>query len=451
MQPTFCLIDAVRLKRGAFHFLYGVSLLWMACFGLASLVCGADASTAPVSKKGLQVQMVDDALALGIKHAGLNVSLPALAAKPGQPHTVSYKNSDGIFAFREGPLQNLDREVAPLSKAGVQIYAILLAPVPQDTEIKALTVHPAYTQDDKQKNNGIAAFNTETKEGRAWLRAVVEFLAKRYDGSIVAHGCIAHWIVGNEVNSHWWWYNMGDATAEQVASSYEQATRIVWQATTAVLPHARVYLSLEHHWGIRYKPGSETRAMPGKQLLEIFGRLAKERGDFPWHLAHHPYPENLGRPAFWNDQTAKYQPDSPRITFRNLSVLTDWLQQPEYLWKGQARRVILSEQGFHYEPSRVGAEDEQAAAYCAAWRVVDANPGIDAFILHRHVDHSREGLNLGLWSHKEGTIATPDKKRRIYEVFAHADQPDWQESFAFALPIIGIPSWDKLEERLRRP
>src|SRR5690606_27819880 len=32
----------------------------------------------PASIKGLQVQMVDDALALGIKHAGLNVSFPLL-------------------------------------------------------------------------------------------------------------------------------------------------------------------------------------------------------------------------------------------------------------------------------------------------------------------------------------------------------------------------------------
>ena len=30
------------------------------------------------SKKGLQVQMVDDAIALGVKHAGLNVDLPSL-------------------------------------------------------------------------------------------------------------------------------------------------------------------------------------------------------------------------------------------------------------------------------------------------------------------------------------------------------------------------------------
>jgi hypothetical protein len=32
----------------------------------------------------------------------------------------------------------------------------------------------------------------------------------------------------------------------------------------------------------------------------------------------------------------------------------------------------------------------------------------------------------------------------MYKVFQAADQPDWEKSFQFALPIIGIRSWDEI-------
>jgi hypothetical protein len=35
----------------------------------------------------------------------------------------------------------------------------------------------------------------------------------------------------------------------------------------------------------------------------------------------------------------------------------------------------------------------------------------------------------------------------MYEVFQKADQPDWKAAFDFALPVIGIESWEDLPER----
>ena len=50
-------------------------------------------------------------------------------------------------------------------------------------------------------------------------------------------------------------------------------------------------------------------------------------------------------------------PDTPRITFKNLEVLTEYLRRPELLYKGQPRRVILSEQGFHTPDGPDGRSD----------------------------------------------------------------------------------------------
>jgi hypothetical protein len=50
---------------------------------------------------------------------------------------------------------------------------------------------------------------------------------------------------------------------------------------------------------------------------------------------------------------------------------------------------------------------------------------------------------LGLWTHKADTISTPDRPKKIREVFARADTADWESTFAFALPVLGIKSWDE--------
>jgi hypothetical protein len=87
------------------------------------------------------------------------------------------------------------------------------------------------------------------------------------------------------------------------------------------------------------------------------------------------------------------------------------MRRPELLLKGEPRRILLSEQGFHSDGTQAG-EDLQAAAYAYAWQKIDSDPGIDAFILHRHVDHSHEGgLNLGLWRRKPDSVADPLSKK----------------------------------------
>jgi hypothetical protein len=125
-------------------------------------------------------------------------------------------------------------------------------------------------------------------------------------------------------------------------------------------------------------------------------RRAREGGDFDWHVAFHPYPENLFDPRFWNDKTATTNVlTTPRITFKNIELLPVYLRRPELLFNGQPRRIISSEQGFH-TPKGTNVEMIQAAAYAYAYKKIEAIDGTDSFILHRHVDHKAEGgLRLG--------------------------------------------------------
>jgi hypothetical protein len=402
----------------------------------------------PESKKGLQVQMIDDALALGIKHAALNCDLTALHEFAPDDSAPRWTVAGKDYRFNARRVAALDQQVTALSSRGVVVYLILLAYESGDPARDKIALHPGY--DHGAKTNRMGAFNTVSDEGRAHFRAAIEFLAHRYSGTEPTHGRVWGYIVGNEVNSHWWWYNLGRASLETVASEYEHAVRLVHEAVRGASAHARVYLSFEHHWGIRYPPGAPDQSVPGRDLLDTFARLARERGDFDWHVAYHPYPENLGDCRFWNDRSATPDENTKRITFKNLEVLPRYLARAELQFGGAPRRIILSEQGFHSGEGADGERD-QAAAFAAAWMKVARLELIDAFIYHRHVDHAYEGLNFGLWTHRPESISTPERRKQIYEVFRHADMPDREAAFAFALPIVGAPSWDEWLAHLRQP
>ena len=399
----------------------------------------------PSSVKGLQVQMVDDALALGIRHAGINCNLGQLMPAGGTANVIAFEHEGAVHRFDRGYVEHLDAQIAPLSQQGVVVSLILLAIATGDPARDAVLLHPRY---DPAAPNRMGAQNTATEAGRRWLDAAIRFLAHRWSDPASPHGTVWNWIVGNEVNSHWWWWNMGRASMEEVAAAYGDAVRIVHGAVRSASAHARVFVSLEHHWTIRYAAGDDQQAFAGRDFLLHFARHVRAGGDFDWHVAFHPYPEDLFRCRFWEDRTAPDRDDAPRVTFRNLPVLARFLAQDPLLHDGAPRRVILSEQGFHRADGPEGERD-QAAAFAAAWVAVAQQPWIDAFILHRHVDHAHEGgLRLGLWTRKDDTICTPDRPTRMYEVFRDCDTAQSDEALRIALPVLGIDDWSALGARL---
>ena len=392
----------------------------------------------PDSKKGIQVQMTDDALALGIRHATLNVSVEALFDWEKKPGSPTWSVDGETFAFRRGYLDSLG--VKRLSDAGVNVYLIVLGIQSQDAARNARLLHPA--RDEKMVNR-IGAPNLSTAEGARLWRAAFEFLADWFSRPGDEYGRVVGFIVGNEVNVHWQWHNLGRMPRNAAVAEYEREMRIANTALRRASSSARAYMSLTHFWTID-PDADHWRSMPGRTFIEEFARCARMGGDYGWHLAHHPYPENLGDPRTWLDKTAPQSPDAKRITFKNLEQLDAFFARPSLLFRGERRSIILSEQGFHSKGTAQG-DREQAAGFCYAWEKTARLAGIDAFILHRHVDHQYEGgLNLGLWRRKPESVATPDTKRPIYECFKAAGTPAQEEAFRFALPVIGVKSWDEI-------
>jgi hypothetical protein len=333
----------------------------------------------------------------------------------------------------------MDRQIKPLSDKGVVVSLIVTTSRSPNESIRKLTIHP---KADPIKGITMAS-DTVTPEGRACYKALTEFIAQRWSAADAKYGRVWGWIVSNEVNAHNEWHQMGPATAEEVAQQYEDQVRLAWESLRRHSANARVYISMTHSWTAKGHK-DPLQACPGRTLLELFAKRARERGDFDWNLAFHPYPSNLRDPRTWLDKVS-FNDNTPKVTFKNLEVLTKKLATPEMLYAGKPRRLSFTEQGFDL-PDRPEGLAEQAAAYAYAWeKVLRLGDAVDAFHYHRHVDHSLEnGLRFGLWSNKPGTISEPDQKRPIWHLLKAADTPEWKAAAEPYLKTCGLKSWDEL-------
>ncbi|MCF6470385.1 hypothetical protein FAF44_18565 [Nonomuraea sp. MG754425] len=393
-------------------------------------------------KKGLQVQMTDDAEEIGVQHAGINLALDSvMTAGPGAPdNTIEFVSQGRTFYFDRGAVAGLDAQVKPLSDNGVLVNLIVLVYNSTAPNSAARTlIHP-----EAELGKGtVYAFNTKTAEGEAHFTAAMEFFAQRYSQADGRYGRAWGWIVGNEIDAQQFWYNMGPQDRDVFLEQYTRAMRLTWQSVRKADAAARVYTSLTHFWTGAANADSRY-TYKGRDVVDGLNALTKRQGDFDWHIAYHPYPENLFNPAFWNDKTATDDFDTMRITFKNIELLPRYLAQEHLTYGGERRRVILSEQGLNSQDYSAKELELQAAAYAYAYYKVAFADGIDSFILHRHVDHKQEGgLRLGLWTWDEEHSAASNagERKPLHEVFDAIDTGRSQEVTEFAKKVIGISDW----------
>src|SRR4051812_49962236 len=75
---------------------------WPTCCIADEPLQHSDAYPEAASKKGLQVELVDDALALGVKHAAINVNLSRLIAPSAEqrsPALLHWSRNGRMFSF----------------------------------------------------------------------------------------------------------------------------------------------------------------------------------------------------------------------------------------------------------------------------------------------------------------------------------------------------------------
>ena len=394
----------------------------------------------PKSQKGVaNPRSTQDLVDLGARHCHVNLLLDSLLAKGDADRDPAFsRDIDGRTVYlKKAAVETFDARVKELTDAGINVVVVVL---------NGLGDSPLHYPGTQTKKQGaiFGGFNVDDADGLRTLRALVGFLSERYTRPDARYGSVGGWIVGNEVNTHVGWHNLGRMTGPRVARHYVDELRAAYLATREAGADIPVFASMDHFWSMPHTLDPQ-QSLPGRELVDLMAKHSRAEGDFPWNLAHHPYPENLMNPRWWNDKTAVYDFNSPRITFKNLEVLTAYFERPEMRIgsdTGPTRRIILSEQGFNH-PEGDDADAVQAAAFAAAFEKVRQLPGIAAFIYFNHVDQS-DGFNPGLRGpNPDDPSDLYGKRRQIWHVFQAAETPRWNDATAFALPIIGWDSWAK--------
>src|SRR5436190_14790588 len=147
-----------------------------------------------LSKKGLQVEMVDDALALCVKHAALNFNLSQLIDPNGDTNNPAWELDGRKYHFKRSSVESMDKRIKTLSDRGVLVSLIVLTYLSRDAEVNRLMIHPACATNAP---NRLGNFNTVTEDGRRWLQATLEFCAERWSRPDKQYGRVVGYIMGN--------------------------------------------------------------------------------------------------------------------------------------------------------------------------------------------------------------------------------------------------------------
>ncbi len=327
---------------------------------------------------------------LGLRHATVNIVVTALLRDTPAPGWQPWAFEGKTWFRNERALQGHDTTLRLLAQNDILVSAILLVPNgrhPDGSPHSAL-VHP------EAEARGIYSIpNLAGEHGARCYRAALHLMAERWsqpDGPRVSN-----WILHNEIDQAATWTNMGAQPLARYLETYLRSARLTHHTARLFDPHARVFVSLTHHWA-KKSSGSGTYVV--RDLLELFAEMARAEGDFEWGVAYHPYPRDLRNPDAWKDEGLTDDFDTPYITPKNIAVLPAFLDQPRFHFQGKPRGILLSEQGFNTPTLSEADQRRQVAGLIYMFRQIRPLKTIEAFHLHRYHDMPEQegGLRLGI-------------------------------------------------------
>lgn len=388
------------------------------------------------SRKGAAA-IVDNEQELGLKYAIHTVNYSRMfqaAYLYGGTPPPGFSSSDtmtvdGLLYFVGGPaLDEITSYVRKTSELGYRNYLVLANYVNNDWW--NMLTHPSC-----DGTAGLCAFNTNDFWGTSQFKMITEFLVRRFShppGDPEYQGTVDGFIVGNEINAHWSWNNMGEVTGDQVVSEYARTLRVAYTAIRKYRKHAHVYMPLTNDWGASYNPGQPLRWMPGKTLFDGVRDTLALRGDIEWGLAFHPYGEGVQNASPWSDWPPGFSLSSystSLISPRNMHLIRNYMRESENLFEGRQRPLAFTEQGFFTftTPPTLFEQQMQAAAIAYTYLKAAHLDGVEAFLYYRAFDSGD----------LSGLVASGGKKLS-WDVYRHADRIDWRRWFAPYLEVIQL-------------
>ena len=373
-----------------------------------------------ISKKGLQAEDLEEGLELRTQHAVLNWTVNSLLTTDCT-NTVPYEYRGKTYYFNGDMLSYNDSQVQGYNAGGAKVTIILLLPNSSNSQTDAMR----FTGSSSAK---YSSFKTSTQKGCRTFEALMSYLAQRYG---TKENFVSGWILGNEVNTPGQWNYGGGKNLSSYIENYARAFRICYNAVRSVSKKSNVYISLDHNWNID-ADNSGKQYFTAKATLDEFYKQINAKGKIVFHIAYHAYPQGLVDPVFWDDSLATNSANSKYVTFKNLTVLTNYVKKNF----GKNYTIMLSEQSFN----STKGEAVQAAAYAYAYYMCEGNSMIESFIYGRHFDNPAEMKDGCYW----GLCDSSHNRRMIWHVFQNIDT---SQSFKFTNQLVkytNLKSWKKI-------
>ena len=263
----------------------------------------------------------------------------------------------------------------------------------------------------------------------AGINAIASELSK-----VAANSTIENFIIGNEVNVRTWNYMIW-TDWDSYIREYAQAFRVAYNAVKSQNANAHVFICIDQNWD-RNRPVGHAEYyefIDGKDFLAKFNALIASEGNIDWGVAQHPYPVPLTYAKFWDmsgcpsgSYMAAQVSSGKMMTFQNLTLLTNALQNPEMPSpSGAVRHVILSEIGL----TNAQGTEVQAAALYASYVAAKSNPFVEEIIY--------------LLSFSEPQVDTrlSGQSQLVYDSLGTANEAVYD---AWAKAYIGISDWSQV-------
>ncbi len=318
-----------------------------------------------------------------------------------------------------------------------------------DSRLRAAIGHPAY--EDTGFSEQMSAFNITGEEGLELYCACVDFLCARYVDPTSSLFCAVVMDVGNEINSQAVWHNCGPMACMAYMEEYTQQLRLAHLIGQTYNTAFRVDVSFDHHFAMAYRP-DPLRYYSAKECLLRLTAISRRDGDFSWGISAHPYPEDLSKPDFYNDATALFSYNTPRVTMKNIEVWQSVAEHPAVAYRESPRSVVFDEQGFHTDYNDPESENKGAYAFVLLWLKMRHCPNLEQFLINRYTDmpeNDESGLHLGLryeegYADAEHLFIHPGPYKKITHAIRAMDTPAEAQWIADAREYIGSALFDSL-------
>ena len=310
--------------------------------------------------------------------------------------------------------------------------------------------HPEYAPTGF--NEQMSAFNLRTEEGLDMYCACIDFLCARYADPKSPLFCSTVMDIGNEINAQNTWHNCGQMSCADYMEEYSEQLRLAHLIARKYNSSFRVDVSFDHNFAEHILEPDRMRHYPSRDCLAYLAAYCRRDGDFEWGISAHPYPEDLSRPDFYNDKTATFSFDSPRITMKNLEVWQALVELPELSYRGMPRRVVFDEQGFHTRSDDPETENKGAYAFVLAYLKLRRCANIDWFIINRYADmplDDESGLHLGIryengYADPRHILINPGDYKKICYAIRDMETEDEKRWESEARDYIGAELFDHL-------